>query len=138
MLDVLITGAGLAPPGVDPVAATWHRRPPRLARMDRLCTLALLAADGAVARAAVDLSAIPGERIAVVVGTRFGCHATNEAYYRGLLAEGVAAASPRLFSYTLPSSPLGELSIHLGARGAAETLCSGRHAGLEAAIRAAR
>src|SRR5438874_12275061 len=104
MLDVLITGAGLAPPGVDPIAAAWCRRPPRLARMDRLCTLALLAADGAVARAALDLSTIPAARIAVVVGTRFGCHATNEEYYRGLLAGGVSAASPRLFSYTLPSS----------------------------------
>jgi 3-oxoacyl-(acyl-carrier-protein) synthase len=136
MRDVLLTGAFVVPPGADPAAA-MRRRPPRLARMDRLCVLALAAADGALASAGLDPDALPPERLAVVVGTRFGCHATNEAYYRGLRAEG-AAASPRLFAYTLPSSPLGEVSIHLAARGPGETVASGRHAGLEALGRAAR
>ncbi len=95
--------------------------------MDRLCALALVAADGALCDAGVPTH--DSERTAIVLGTAYGCHATNEEYYRGLLREG---ASPRLFAYTLPSSPVGEISIHHGIRGPATTVASGLHAGLAA------
>jgi 3-oxoacyl-(acyl-carrier-protein) synthase len=140
MRAAVATGASLLPRGTDPQPGALRLRSARLSRMDRLCALALLAADGALADAGLDmgaLSEVGSERIAVVVGTRFGCHATNEEYFRGLLAEGPRGASPRLFAYTLPSSPLGELAIHFAARGPAHTLASGRHAGLEAIGRAA-
>ena len=114
-------------------------KPARLGRMDRLCALALVAADGALADAGMtlpSLAALGADRVGVVVGTRYGCHATNEEYFRGLLVEGPRGASPRLFAYTLPSSPLGELAIHFRARGPSQTLASGRHAGVEAVARA--
>jgi 3-oxoacyl-[acyl-carrier-protein] synthase II len=80
-----------------------------------------------------------GERTAVVMGTAFGCHATNEDYYRGVIAGGAGGgASPRLFAYTLPSSPVGEISIHYGIRGPASAVTSGRHAGVDALVVAAR
>jgi 3-oxoacyl-(acyl-carrier-protein) synthase len=41
-------------------------------------------------------------------------------------------SSPRLFAYTLPSSPVGELSILHGLRGPGLAVVSGRSAGLEA------
>ncbi|HEX2571045.1 MAG TPA: beta-ketoacyl synthase N-terminal-like domain-containing protein [Polyangia bacterium] len=106
--------------------------------MDRLCALALTAVEAALQDAGwtpatwAPWAAERGERVGVVFGTAYGCHATNEEFYRGLLAEGPRGASPRLFAYTLPSSPLGEISIHIGARGPAQTLASGGHAGLEA------
>lgn len=106
--------------------------------MDRLCALALTAAEAALQDAGWTPAtwgpwvAENDERVGVVFGTAYGCHATNEDFYRGLLAEGSRGASPRLFAYTLPSSPLGEITIHLGARGPAQTLTSGCHAGLEA------
>ena len=75
---------------------------------------------------------LDGERTAIVFGTAYGCHATNEDYYRGWLKEGLAGASPRLFAYTLPSSPAGEISIHYGIRGPATTVAPGLHAGLAA------
>jgi 3-oxoacyl-[acyl-carrier-protein] synthase II len=108
--------------------------------MDRLCALSLVAADAALFEAGLSLEALArrsSDRIGLVVGTRFGCHATNEEYFRGLLAEGPHGASPRLFVYTLPSSPVGELAIHFGARGPSRTVTSGRHAGLEAIARGA-
>lgn len=116
----------------------------RMARMDHLCALAVLAAEGALVDAGRrgpdaprPLAALLPERVAVVAGTRFGCHATNADYYRGLLADPDLGASPRLFAYTLPSSPLGEVCIHLGAKGPARALASGRHAGVEALCEAA-
>jgi hypothetical protein len=102
---------------------------PKLARMDRLCGLAMVAANEALGDSALEMSDIRGDRSAIVFGSALGCHATNEAYYRQLLNEG---PSPRLFSYTLPSSPAGEISIHLDATGPATTLVSGRTAGLDA------
>lgn len=137
--DIHVTGAArIAPAPSELKPARWALRPARLARMDRLCALALVAADAALLDAGIDVAAWRGERVAVVVGSAFGCHATNEQYYRGLLTEGPRGASPRLFAYTLPSSPVGEISIHYVARGPLETLVSGRHAGVEAVARAAR
>lgn len=112
--------------------ARWADKPARLQRMDRLCALALVAADGAI------LDAGGPKPDAVVFGSAYGCHATNEDYYRGLLREGPAGASPRLFAYTLPSSPAGEISIHYGIRGPATTAVPGWHAGLAALIEGAQ
>lgn len=132
--DVVLSGAALleVPAGSELRAADWLHRPARLGRMDRLCGLALLAADAALKQAQIQPATWDGERVGVVLGTAHGCHATNEEYYRGLLAEGARGVSPRLFAYTLPSSPVGEVTIHYGARGPARTLASGCTAGLSA------
>jgi hypothetical protein len=114
--------------------ARWAAQPARLARMDRLCALGLVAVDGALLDAGLPDGTWNGERTAIAFGTAYGCHATNEEYYRGLLAQGAAGASPRLFAYTLPSSPAGEISIHYGVRGPATTLAPGLTAGLAAVV----
>ena len=139
MRDIYFTGASRFDPApVKLQPERWALKPARLGRMDRLCALALVAVDAALLDARVDPSRWNAERIAVVVGTAFGCHATNEEYFRGLLAEGPRGASPRLFAYTLPSSPVGEITIHYCARGPADTLVCGRRAGVEALATAAR
>ncbi len=118
------TASGLEP-------TRWAGAPARLARMDRLCALALTACDACL----LDGALAPGgaawdpERTAIVLGSAFGCHATNEEFYRGQLA---GAPSPRLFAYTLPSSPVGEIAIHYQARGVCLTIASGLAAGVEA------
>jgi 3-oxoacyl-[acyl-carrier-protein] synthase II len=134
--DVVVTGATSVSVATraELKPARWVAAPAKLARMDRLCGLALVAADGALADAALspaDAGTWDSERTAVVLGTAYGCHATNEDYYRGLLAQGPAGASPRLFAYTLPSSPVGEISIHYGIRGPAVAIAPGRTAGID-------
>jgi acetyl-CoA acetyltransferase len=134
--DIYISGAAswvaaeTGPTKETPAPERWYDKPARLSRMDRLCALALVAADGALVDAG--RPKLDPERTAVVFGSAYGCHATNEDYYRGLLREGVAGASPRLFAYTLPSSPAGEISIHYGIRGPATTACPGWQAGIAA------
>jgi 3-oxoacyl-[acyl-carrier-protein] synthase II len=118
----------------------WAGAPARLARLDRLSALALSACDACLrdAGVAAPFDERGGDRTALVVGTAFGSHAVNEDYYRGLIGEGPATASPRLFAATLPSSAAGEIGIHYRIRGPATTLASGRTAGLDALVEAAR
>jgi hypothetical protein len=99
--------------------------------MDRLCALAACAAERALRGtwALRQSPPWPSERIGVIVGSSYGCHKTDEDYYRTVLAK---QPSPRLFAYTLPSSPVGELSILHGLRGPGLAVVSGRSAGLEA------
>src|SRR4051795_12709345 len=134
--DVVITGAAAlaVAPGAAIAPSRWAGNSARLSRMDRLCALALVACDGALVDAALTPAAPEwhGERTAIVLGTAYGCHATNEEYYRGLLREGAAGASPRLFAYTLPSSPVGEISIHYGVRWPTLVLANGMTSGVDA------
>ncbi len=103
----------------------------QLARMDRLCGLAACAAERALVGGWQLRQAPrwPSEQIAVLVGSFYGCHKTDEDYYRTVLAR---QPSPRLFAYTLPSSPVGELSILHGLRGPGLAVVGARSAGLAA------
>ncbi|HEX4457253.1 MAG TPA: beta-ketoacyl synthase N-terminal-like domain-containing protein [Polyangia bacterium] len=134
--EVVVTGAHAltVAPGGAITPARWAGKEARLARMDRLCALALVACDGALVDGALTPAAPEwdGERTAIVFGSAYGCHATNEDYYRGLVRDGQLGASPRLFAYTLPSSPVGEISIHYGVRGPATAWCNGLTSGLDA------
>lgn len=136
MSDAIVSGASFfeCAPRAPITPDRWAGTPAKLARMDRLCALALVAADGALLDAGLSPQAPEwnGERTAVVLGTAYGCHATNEEFYRGLLAGGASGASPRLFAYTLPSSPVGEISIHYAIRGPATAVAPGLTAGLAA------
>lgn len=118
----------------------WAARPARLARMDRLCALALVACDGALVDAALSPEGADWTpaRTGIVVGSAFGCHATNETYYRSFLSSGVEGASPRLFAYTLPSSPVGEITIHHKILGPASTAVGGLTAAIDAVREALR
>ncbi|MBI5482532.1 MAG: hypothetical protein HY906_26995, partial [Deltaproteobacteria bacterium] len=121
-----------------PRPAAWACRAPRLARMDRFSQVTFLAAHEAFL--AADLATRPPrpEGFGLCLGTAYGCHAVNEDFYRGLLRDGARGASPRLFAYTLPSSPVGEAAIAFAARGPVLTLAQGWDAGLAAAAEAAR
>ncbi|HEY1585453.1 MAG TPA: hypothetical protein VGH63_07160, partial [Polyangia bacterium] len=84
--DVVFTGAAAltVAPGAAIAPARWSGNAARLSRMDRLCGLALVACDAALVDAALSAAAPEwnGERTAIVLGTAYGCHATNEDYYR--------------------------------------------------------
>lgn len=122
---------------LDPIPrpAQWLGRPVRFPRLDRLTRLALVSAHMAVEPLApAILEQGPG---GVALGTAFGSHLANEQFNAGLVREGAQGASPALFAYTLPSSAAGEISIHLGLKGAIITLSQGASAGLSALAAAA-
>lgn len=100
----------------------WCSPPRRPGRMDRASLHALWAAHEALRAVS------PPERasLALVLGTALGCAEVNELYHRGLVVDGADHASPALFAQTIPSGPLGEVSIATGARGPAMTVMAGR------------
>ena len=127
LLDAVPAGALSAVLG----SAVPKERAGQLMRMDRLCGLAVSAADQLLSSAPslLDRGAWPAERIGVLVGSSRGCHKTDEEYFRSYID---GQPSPRLFAYTLPSSPVGEISILHGLMGPGLAIVSGRCAGLEA------
>ena len=101
-------------------------------RLDRLCRLFLSAAYLAVDAAALRIDEEDAERMGLSFGTGLGCLLTNAEYNQKLVAHGPAAASPRLFAYTVSSAAAGEVSIALGIKGPNVTAHAGLAAGLQA------
>lgn len=129
----LLGGAQVARAEVSP-RERWPEAPSRVRRLDRAALHALL-----VARSVMPAAAQwPGDEVGVVLGTALGCAEVNSRYHRGLLEGGYDAASPMLFAQTIPSTPVGEVSIAFGLRGHAATIMAGRCSGVAALAEAAR
>lgn len=129
----LLGGAQVARAEVSP-RERWPEAPSRVRRLDRAALHALL-----VARRVIPAAAQwPGDEVGVVLGTALGCAEVNSRYHRGLLEGGYDAASPMLFAQTIPSTPVGEVSIAFGLRGHAATIMAGRCSGVAALAEAVR
>jgi hypothetical protein len=118
-----------------PRPGRWQGKAVRFGRLDRLSQLVLVAANEAL-QSAPPLGA--AERGGIVLGTAYGSHLTNELFWRDVLEGGTIAASPSLFTYTLPSAAIGELSIQLDLKGPSLALAVGLSAGLAALAEGAR
>jgi hypothetical protein len=131
----VLGAAAIFPAADEPLAALLPKDAPagraeKLQRADRLCGLAACAVERALA--AAPLCADPAwqpETTGVLLGSSHGCHKTDELYLKSVLD---GQPSPRLFAYTLPSSPIGEISILHGLLGPGLAVVSGRSAGMEA------
>ena len=113
----------------------------RLRRMDRFGRSGVLAGARALSAAGVEAAvpgAAPDPRFGVVVGTAFGCRDAITQHERLLAAATrVEDLAPSVFAATVHNTVAGELAIGWGLGGPAETLVSGRTAGLEALALAA-
>jgi len=113
----------------------------RLRRMDRFGRSGVLAGARALAAAGVQAAvpgAAPDPRFGVVVGTAYGCRDAMAQHERLLAAAArVEDLAPSVFAATVHNTVAGELAIGWGLGGPAETLVSGRTAGLEALVLAA-
>jgi 3-oxoacyl-[acyl-carrier-protein] synthase II len=132
-----LTGMGVsdaigATVGELPLDAIPADKRARIGRLDRLCRLFLSAASLAVDASGLSIEDAGAERVGLSFGTGLGCLLTNAEYNRKLVEHGPAAASPRLFAYTVSSAAAGEVSIALGIKGANVTLHAGMAAGLQA------
>jgi len=107
--------------------STLSQRPfDRFGRLDLLCKAAVAAAE------MLELPVPePGESrpdTALVLGTDLGCIDVDLRFCRSMAEEG--GASPKLFSYTLPSTALGELAIRHQVTGPNLCLSAGPGSGL--------
>jgi 3-oxoacyl-[acyl-carrier-protein] synthase II len=140
---IAITGGHSArPDGAElPVRGVAAALRERIARVERLPALALLAAAGALEAAGLGApgrdTRRPREEVGVVLGTAFGCFLTNAEYQRRFAAGGVPAASPRLFASTVSNAAAGEVAIAFGLAGPGITLTAGAASGTVALAHAA-
>lgn len=98
----------------DPVPVIGAAAARRLSQESRMATAAALLA-WKDARASE--RPMPPERTGSFTGTGLGCIHTTAVYLGGVFREGMASASPQLFSESLASAPLGHTAIALDARG---------------------
>jgi hypothetical protein len=94
------------------------------------------------AKAMVQLAgAVMGERritgMGVCIGTSSGCYTPDVEFQKELDLKGKALGSPSLFVYTLPTAPVGEVGIALGANGPGFTVDAGAASALTAVSLAA-
>lgn len=113
--------------------------PNRLRRMDRFARAGFLAGVSALREAGVERSASADPRAGVVFGTMYGCRDSIADHARLLAtAKALEQLRPMLFAETVHNTVNGELAIEWNLGGVSEVIVSGRCAGLEALILAAR
>lgn len=103
---------------------------PRLTkRMDRFCTMAMVAAKRAMEQAGLlandgaSLSArVDAERTGVYLGNMFGGWEATEQSMRRLCQIGYTGVSPYVASAWFPTAAQGQISINLGLKGFAKTI----------------
>jgi len=100
--------------GFDPERALRPGEARRMSAESRLVTASCLAA---AADAGVAARPYPPERTGTFLGSAFGSLSVTCDYLRGILEDGMAAASPALFAESLASAPLGHAAMALDARG---------------------
>jgi 3-oxoacyl-[acyl-carrier-protein] synthase II len=115
-------------PEINP--ADMFKKPyPNFRRMDEYSRLGLTA----VALTLIDagLSEWTRERdIGIIASTFYGCLGTDVDYYKTVIPDRGAHASPALFSYTLANGFLGEAAIRFGLTGINYVITEQRPTGL--------
>ncbi|MCP9835111.1 MULTISPECIES: beta-ketoacyl synthase [unclassified Cyanobium] len=102
-------------------------------RLDRCSQLALLAARQAWAASGLGNLGVPGERLAVVIGTGIGGQSTLiQQYERN--AAGARRIHPLAVAMAMPNAAAAQVSIELGAHGGAHAPVSACASGAEAIV----
>jgi len=115
-------------PAINP-AAMFKKPYPNFRRMDAYSRLGLTAT--ALALIDAGLAEWTRERdIGIIASTFYGCLGTDVDYYKSVIPERGAQASPALFSYTLANGFLGEAAIRFGLTGSNYVVTEQRPTGL--------
>lgn len=105
-------------------------------RLDRLSVWCLVAASLAIEDARLNLAVEDRSRVAVVLGTGFGCIELAEGFFQSMAANGYAHADPISFPESLANSPASHVARVLGIRGPNITLTHKHVSGEQAIIQA--
>jgi len=89
---------------------------PSSRRMDKYSRLGMTAIALALQDAGLDMWT-EKRNIGIITSTEYGCLNTDVDYFDTVLPDGGIGASPGLFSYTLPSSFMGDVAIRYGLTG---------------------
>ena len=89
---------------------------PSSRRMDKYSRLGMTAISLALQDACLDAWTAK-RNIGIIASTQYGCLNTDFDYFNTVLPDDGIGASPGLFSYTLPSSFMGDVAIRFGLTG---------------------
>ncbi len=106
-------------------------------RLDRLSVWCLVAAALAIEDARLDLKVEDTSRIAVVLGTGFGCIELTGSFFQSIVNYGYAKSDPIIFPEGLTNAPAGHVARIFGLRGPNITLSHKGMSGEGALIQAA-
>jgi 3-oxoacyl-(acyl-carrier-protein) synthase len=106
-------------------------------RLDRLSAWALVASSLAIQDSGIDLSQVDRSRVAVVLGTSFGCAELTEGFYQSAAANGWSGTDPSPFPEGLANAAASHVALWHGLRGPNITVGSRGFAGESAMIQAA-
>ncbi len=104
----------------------------RFRRAADISKYALVAVKEAVADARLDLSKQDPARIGLVMGVTHGAINFTREFHAGFVKDGVAGASPMLFSDSVLNAPAGNVSIALNIKGPTHTIVGDSNAGFSA------
>lgn len=91
-------------------------------RLDRLSVWCLVAAGLAIQDASLNLETQDLSRIAVVLGTGFGCIELTEGFFQSIATNGYAKSDPIIFPEGLTNAPASHVARIFGLRGPNITL----------------
>ncbi len=112
-------------------------RPSVYRRMSRLSRMAVVAAGMALEDGRGILDRVPGNRIAVLMGTAYGSSSCVDAFYRSFVSDGPRGAKPFLFPETVPNAPASHIAMVNGITGPNITFCQNGISVEAAAVHAA-
>lgn len=93
--------------------------------LDRCSALLLGACALAFEDAGLDWSALDHPRVALSVGTAYGCLDSMHNVTARVQAKGLRFASPMIFTHSFANSPASLAAIEFGIQGPAATFCTG-------------
>ena len=93
--------------------------------LDQPTLLALLTAQAALADSAIDLDTVNTNRIAVSVGTAMGSADSRYDFYHAALAEGIAAANPAKFPFTIANAVASQIALRFQLKGINSSISAG-------------
>ncbi|MER5740966.1 beta-ketoacyl-[acyl-carrier-protein] synthase family protein [Streptomyces sp. NPDC002262] len=105
-----------------------HLSPRERRRVDRLGQLAIASCRKALGEAGLEA----GPRVGVVLGSGLGPLRSIEDFFRPVMEEGPAAASPAHFPNTVFNAAAGQIAMVLGAKGPTSTATAAHAAGASA------
>jgi 3-oxoacyl-[acyl-carrier-protein] synthase II len=106
-------------------------------RLDRLSVWCLVATALAIEDARLNLNGEDRSRIAVVLGTGFGCIELTEAFFQSIAVNGYANSDPIIFPETLSNAPAAHVARVFDLRGPNITLSHKGLSGERALMQAA-
>ena len=107
-------------------------KPGELRQMDEMTRVTVACAERVLAASGIAVGEIDPQRRAIMIGSAFGCTATNHDFLDMFLQKGARFVKPVVFRNTVSNAVAGHLAVTLGFKGANSVINSGMVSGLQA------